>query len=128
VYQEQCAKCHKLGEAGYVVGPDLSVIKSKTDEMLISDVLDPSDLLTAGYQNYTVVTEAGRIFTGVLAAETATSVTLRKEEGVEQTILRKDIDEMEASSISMMPEDLDRQVSPQNVVDLIAYLREAFEP
>ncbi|NUQ60959.1 MAG: c-type cytochrome [Pirellulales bacterium] len=128
VHQEQCAKCHKLGDSGFVVGPDLSVIKSKTDEMLLSDVLDPSNLLTAGYQNYTVITEDGRIFTGVLAAETATSVTLRKEEGVEQTILRKDIDEMAASAISMMPEDLDRQVTPQNVVDLIAYLREAFGP
>lgn len=128
VFQEQCAKCHKLGDTGYVVGPDLSVIKSKTDEMLVTDVLDPTNLLTAGYQNYTVVTEDGRIFTGVLAAETATSVTLRKEEGAEQTILRKDIDEMEASPISMMPEDLDRQVSPQDVVDLIAYLREAFGP
>ncbi len=124
VYQEQCAKCHKVGDTGYVVGPDLSVIKSKTDEMLVSDVLDPSNLLTAGYQNYTVVTEDGRIFTGVLAAETATSLTLRKEEGAEQTILRKDIDEMEASTISMMPEDLDRQVTPQDVVDLIAWLRE----
>jgi putative heme-binding domain-containing protein len=128
VFKEQCAKCHQLGDMGYVVGPDLSVIKSKTDEMLISDVLDPSNLLTAGYQNYTVVTEDGRIFTGVLAAETATSITLRKEEGVEQTILRKDIDETAASAISMMPEDLERQVSPQDVIDLIAFLREAFGP
>ena len=128
IFQEQCAKCHKLGDTGFVVGPDLSVIKSKVDEMLITDVLDPSNLLTAGYQNYTVVTEDGRIFTGVLAAETATSVALRKEEGAEQTILRKDIEEMAASAISMMPEDLDRLVSPQDVVDLIAYLREAFGP
>jgi len=62
------------------------------------------------------------------AAETATSITLGKEEGVEQTILRREIDEMEASSLSMMPEELEKQVAPQEVADLIAYLREALGP
>jgi putative heme-binding domain-containing protein len=123
VFDDQCAKCHKLEGRGYEVGPDLSTANTRADETLISDVLDPSNQLTVGYQNYTVITEDGRIFTGVLAAETATSVTLRKEEGVEQTILRKDVDEMAASPLSMMPEELEKEVSPQEVVDLIAYLR-----
>ena len=91
-------------------------------------MLNPSSQITSGFNNYTVVTEAGRIFTGVLAAETATSVTLRREESKEDTILRKDIDEMAASSISMMPEDLEKEVSPQDVADLIAYLRVAVGP
>jgi hypothetical protein len=64
----------------------------------------------------------------VLTAETATSVSLRKEEGVEQTILRKDIEEMAASPISIMPEDVEKVVSPQDVADLIAFLRESYTP
>jgi len=92
------------------VGPDLATASTRTDETIVSDVLDPSNQLTVGYQNYTVVTDDGRIFTGVLAAETATSIALRKEEGVEQVILRKDIDEMEASALSMMPEELEKEV------------------
>ncbi len=128
VYQEQCAKCHKLQDQGYAVGADLATASTRTDETIVSDILDPSNQITVGYQNYTVVTEDGRIFTGVLAAETATSITLRKEEGVEQTILRHQIDEMEASSISMMPEELEKQVSPQDVADLIGYLRDALGP
>ena len=128
VFDKQCAKCHKLEDRGFEVGPDLSVIKSKSDEMLVSDVLDPNNQITVGYSNYTVVTEDGRIFTGVLAAETATSITLCKEEGVEQTILRNQIDEMAASPLSMMPEELEKEVSPQDAVDLIAYLREALGP
>ena len=128
VFEQQCVKCHKVSGQGFEVGPDLSVTKTRADETLISDVMDPSSVLTVGYRNYNVITADGRIFNGVLTAETATSVTLRKEEGVEQTILRKDIDEMAASPISMMPEDLEKVVTPQDVADLLAFLREAYTP
>lgn len=128
VFQEQCAKCHKLAGEGFEVGPDLSSVLSRPDDTLVSDVMDPNNQITVGFRKYVVTTEDGRIFDGVLAAETATSVTLRKEEGKEETILRKDIDEMEASSISMMPEDLEKQVQPKDVADLIAYLRQALGP
>jgi len=128
VFEKQCAKCHKLQGQGYEVGPDLVVAKTRADETLVLDVLDPGREITVGYQNYTVVTVDGRIFTGVLAAETATSITLRKEESAEEVILRKDIDEMAASSLSMMPEELEKEVNPKDVADLIAYLREALGP
>ncbi|NQT16765.1 MAG: c-type cytochrome [Planctomycetes bacterium] len=128
VYLDHCSKCHKLQEQGYAVGADLATASTRTDETILTDILDPSNRLTAGYQNYTVVTEDGRIFTGVLGAETATSITLKKEEGVEQTILRREIDEMEASSISMMPAELEKEVGPQDLADLLGYLREALGP
>ena len=128
VFEQQCVKCHKVSGQGFEVGPDLSVTKTRADETLISDVMDPSSVLTVGYRNYNVITVDGRIFNGVLTAETATSVTLRKEEGAEQTILRKDIDEMAASPISMMPEDLEKLVTPQDVADLLAFLRESYTP
>ena len=128
VYQEQCAKCHRLQGQGFQVGPDLETAGSRTDETIMMDILDPSSKLTVGYQNYTVITEDGRIFTGVLSAETATGITLRKEEGVDQTILRKDVDEMAASPMSMMPEDLEKEVTPGELVDLIAYIRKMLGP
>ena len=128
VYQEQCAKCHRLQGEGFQVGPDLETAGSRTDETVMMDILDPSSQLTVGYQNYTVITEDGRIFTGVLSAETATGITLRKEEGVDQTILRKDVDEMAASPMSMMPEDLEKDVAPGDLVDLIAYIRKMLGP
>jgi putative heme-binding domain-containing protein len=128
VYDRECAKCHKFEDRGFEVGPDLGVVKTRADETLVSDVLDPSSQITVGYQNYTVLTEDGRMFTGVLAGETATSITLRKDEGVEQTILRRDIDEMEASTLSMMPEELEKLVTPQDVADLVAYLRKTLGP
>jgi len=128
VYEKQCAKCHRLKDQGYDVGADLSAANNRADETLVSDILDPSSQITVGYRNYTVITEDGRIFTGVLAAETATSITLRREEAAEDTILRKDIDEMAASPLSIMPEDLEKEVGPQDVADLIAFLRETLGP
>lgn len=128
VFERQCAKCHRIKEQGFAVGPDLANTTQRTDEMLISDMLDPSNQLTAGYNSYTVVTEDGRIYSGVLAAESATHVTLRREEGKEDTILRKDIDEMAASRTSLMPEKVEQEIKPQEMVDLIAYLRQAFGP
>lgn len=128
VFEQQCAKCHQVRGKGYVVGPDLSSIIRRSDEMLVSDILDPSNQITAGYNQYTVITEDGRIFTGVLAAESPTSVTLRKEQAADEVILRKDIEVMGASTNSMMPENLEKEVSPQDVADLIAWLREAFGP
>ena len=128
VFDEQCAKCHVLEKRGFEVGPDLGSITRRADETLVSDILDPAREITVGYQNYSVVTESGKIYTGVLGSESATSITLKQEEGKEETILRRDIDEMEQSPLSMMPEELDKLVSPKDVADLIAYLRKAFGP
>jgi putative heme-binding domain-containing protein len=121
-------KCHRLAGEGQEVGPDLSAARTRADETLISDILDPSNQITVGYESYTVATGDGRIFTGVLAAETATSITLRREEGAEDTILRRDLEEMESASLSMMPEDMEKVVSPQDVADLIGYLRQVLGP
>ncbi|NQT38050.1 MAG: HEAT repeat domain-containing protein [Planctomycetes bacterium] len=125
VFDSQCAKCHKLGDEGYTVGPDLLTAKTRADETLLSDMLDPGNQITVGYDQYTVLTVEGRIFTGVLAAETATSITLLAEENKETTILRKDIDEMSASTLSMMPQDLEKVVTPQDLADLLGFLRES---
>jgi putative heme-binding domain-containing protein len=124
VFDQQCAKCHRLGDRGYEVGPDLLTARTRADETLLADVLDPSAQITVGYQQYHIVTVAGRIHAGVLAAETATSVTLRAEEQKDTLILRQDIDEFAASTISMMPEGLEKEVSVQDMADLLGFLRQ----
>jgi putative membrane-bound dehydrogenase-like protein len=124
VFEKQCMKCHQLNGRGSIVGPDLAAAQNRPDESLLVDILDPSSAIVAGYRAYTVTTQNGKIYTGVLAAETATSITLRREQGTEDTILRQDIDEMLASSKSLMPEGLEREIGPQDMADLFGYLRE----
>jgi len=74
------------------------------------------------YINYTVNTQDGRTFTGVITAETATAITLRRAEGQSDTVLRANIDELQSTGLSLMPEGLEKQVTPKEMADLIAYL------
>jgi putative heme-binding domain-containing protein len=125
VFEAQCSKCHQLNGKGFAVAPDLSAINNRPDESLLLDILDPNSTIVAGYRAYTVDTVGGRVYSGVLTSETATSVTLRRELGAEDTILRKDIDAMFGSSLSLMPEGIEKLISPQDMANLIGYLRAA---
>ena len=124
VFKKNCATCHRLENEGIEVGADLqSVLPNKTPERLLVDILDPSREVDPRFIDYMVVTNAGKIMTGLISAETASSVTLRRAEKAEDTILRNQIDTITATAKSLMPEGLERQLSRQDVADLIAYLQ-----
>jgi putative membrane-bound dehydrogenase-like protein len=124
VFKNNCAVCHRLENVGVEVGPDLlSALRTKTPETLLVDILDPSREVDPRYINYVVNTRAGRTFSGMIAAETASSVTLRRAEKAEDTILRSQIDEIQATAKSLMPEGLEKQLGKQDVADVIAYLQ-----
>jgi len=138
VFKKECAICHQLKGQGQRVGPDLTATNNRPDETLLLDILQPSNQITSGFRSYVVIDTGGRVFTGVLASESATSITLRNASDgttssgdrsvVERTVLRKDIEEMQASDQSLMPDDIYRLVSPQETADLIAWLRRTLGP
>jgi len=129
VFKKTCSTCHRLENVGTEVGPDLlSALRTKTREGLLIDIFDPSREVDPRYINYIVTNKAGRVFTGMIAAETASSITLRRAEKAEDTILRTQIDEILATAKSLMPENLELQLSKQEVADLIAYLRVVSTP
>ncbi len=126
VFKKTCATCHRLENEGTEVGPDLlSALRNKNRETLLIDILDPSREVDPRYVSYIVTNKAGRVFTGMIAAETASSITLRRAERAEDTLLRTDVDTVQATAKSLMPEGLETQLSKQNVADLIAYLQSA---
>jgi putative heme-binding domain-containing protein len=125
VFKKTCATCHRLENEGTEVGPDLlSALRNKSRETLLTDILDPSREVDPRYLNYVVTTRAGRVFTGLIAAETASSITLRRAERAEDTILRNQIEEIQATAKSVMPEGLEAQLSRQELADVIAYLQQ----
>ncbi|MEK7684992.1 MAG: PVC-type heme-binding CxxCH protein [Verrucomicrobiota bacterium] len=128
LFQEHCVKCHSVQGQGGQIGPDLGGAKGRAEETLLLDILQPSDTITAGYHSYMVMTLRGDLFTGILSAETATSVTLPSDDGTEQAILRKDIESITASATSIMPENFEELLRPGDVADLLGYLREALGP
>jgi putative membrane-bound dehydrogenase-like protein len=123
VFKQHCASCHRLENEGIEVGPDLpSVLKTKAKETLLIDILDPSREVDPRYLNYVVRTVDGRLISGMIASETATSLILRRAEKAEDQLLRSDIEAIQATSKSLMPEGLEKQIKPQELADLIAYL------
>jgi putative membrane-bound dehydrogenase-like protein len=122
VFKKNCATCHRLEDVGYDLGLPLTTVGSKGAEYLLVNILDPNLQVLPEYINYTVNTQDGRTFTGVITAETATSITLRRAEGQSDTVLRANIDELQSTGLSLMPEGLEKQVTPKEMADLIAYL------
>src|SRR5262249_38623401 len=128
VFEKNCAACHKLGNVGQAVGPDLASLGDKSPEGLVIAVLDPNRGVEARYVNYQATTRNGQTFTGVLTVQTGTSITLVSPMGKEQVILRTDLDELISSGKSAMPEGLEKEIPPQAMADLIAHLRAGEKP
>jgi len=122
VFQEICAKCHKLDGIGAEVGPDLGTVRNRPASVLLSDILIPSKSIAQNYEAYVVEKVSGGMSEGVVGSQTPTSITLRQEEGKEIVIPRSDIKRMYASNLSAMPADLDRQVSIQQMADLLSFI------
>jgi putative membrane-bound dehydrogenase-like protein len=124
VFQKTCSTCHRLENVGQEVGADLqSVLRNKTPETLLVDILDPSREVDPRYIEYVVTARSGKVVTGLIAAETGASVTLRRAEKAEDTILRNQIETIQATAKSLMPEGLEMQLDRQALANLIAYLQ-----
>jgi putative heme-binding domain-containing protein len=122
VFKTHCATCHRLEGVGHEIGADLSAIRDRGKEAVLLNILDPNRDVKPQFLSYVVATTNGRILTGMITAETANSLTLRKPDGVDETVLRLDIDEVRATGTSFMPEGLERQVDVAAMANLLEYL------
>ena len=123
VFVRNCQTCHQRQGQGHQVGPDLSGIAGRAPEALLVDVLDPNREVAADYVAVSLATTRGQVVSGLLVEETATTLKLRRAEGVEETILRSEIDELRSTGRSLMPEGFEQSISLQEMADLIAFLR-----
>jgi putative membrane-bound dehydrogenase-like protein len=121
-FQKICASCHRLEGVGNEVGPSLSAIKNRGAEAILLNLLDPNREVNPQYLNYVAVLTDGRTLSGMIAAETATGITLRRAESATDTIQRSEIELLRSTRQSLMPEGLEKQLDPQAVADVIAYL------
>lgn len=109
---------------GFEVGPDLlNLTLRRSKGFLLIEILDPNLNLVPGYESYLIETRDGRTLTGVISQESGTSVTLRRRDGEEDLILRANIAEIRPSTVSMMPEELEQDLSMQDMADLLEYLQ-----
>jgi putative heme-binding domain-containing protein len=123
VFRKECSACHRLEGVGTSVGADLAAVGDRGLDAVLLNILDPNREVKPQFQSYVLVTKSGRTVTGMIAAETANSITIRRVDGTSETVLRIDVEELRSTGLSYMPEGLEKQVDLQAMADLLSYLK-----
>ena len=121
-FTNTCAKCHKLFNEGAAVGPELTGYERDNIRYWIENIVDPSAQIRDEYLAFVVDTKDGRTLTGIIAAQDKVTVTLKLSDAQQVRLAREQIEELRASPISIMPEDVLKDLNDQQIRDLFAYL------
>jgi len=125
VFEKTCAQCHRVGNVGHRVGPELTGMSHRSVEDLLSNILDPNMAINPGYISYNCETVSGELETGILQAESSEAVTLLQASEKKVVIARRNIRRLQSSGISLMPEGLEAGLTPENLRDVIAFIQES---
>jgi len=125
LFDKNCAQCHAMRGRGHEVGPNLGEFAGKSVADFVLAILDPNSAINPNFLAYQVETKDGRSLSGIVRGETAGGLTLVQGGGVRETILRSDLKEMRASTLSLMPEGLEQAMTPQDLADLIAWIKKS---
>jgi putative heme-binding domain-containing protein len=119
-----CFTCHAIGYRGGSVGPDLTRIGSiRTERDLLESIVFPSASLVRSYEPVLIATKDGKTINGLIRKQTPEEITLATGVNQEVRLARDDIEAMKPSSVSIMPAGLDQQLTPQELGDLVAFLK-----
>lgn len=121
-FKKHCATCHMHSGEGNKVGPDLTGVAAHTREHLLTDILDPSRNVEGNFRVWTVTTQDGRVFTGLLASESKNAIELYDAQAKKHVIQRADIEQMAAAPSSLMPEGFEKQLTKDELTNLLEFL------
>ena len=124
LFARHCATCHVLFGEGNRIGPELTGANRGDTAALLANLVDPSAVIRADWLAHTVVTRSGRVLTGLLAEQDAATVTVLDAQNRRVAIPRDDIESIDASAVSLMPERLLEQLAPGELRDLFAWLQQ----
>lgn len=122
VFQQHCSKCHRANGTGFEIGPNLAAMKARGKAAVLANVLDPNREVNPAYLNYLVQTNSGRTFTGMIAHESSTALTLKQEQNKLIEISKSDIEAIKNSGLSLMPVGLEKEISVEQMADLLEFL------
>jgi len=118
-----CATCHKIGNEGVNLGPELTRIGQKrTRDELLDSLLNPSRTVDPAFAAYLAVTKDGRPISGLLVRRTSTEVVVRDAKNKEFAIPVDELERLAVSRVSLMPDGLLAGFTAQQAADLVAYL------
>lgn len=123
ILRQRGAACHRHRDLGNEIGPPLAALTNKSGEFRLRAILDPNQAVESKFTGYLATTTDGRVFTGMIVDETATSLTLARTDGNKDVVLRVDIEELKSTSKSFMPEGLEQEITPQDLADLFRFVQ-----
>lgn len=124
VFEAECATCHQLGgDNGYPLGPDLAGIRNRTAESILHDILLPNASIADGYDVWTVETKTAESFSGIIASESPSSMTLRFLDTEDKVLSRDDIKQLKSAPTSLMTTGLEQNIDKEEMGDLLAFLK-----
>ncbi|WP_437222272.1 PVC-type heme-binding CxxCH protein [Planctomicrobium sp. SH661] len=124
VFQKHCSDCHQFRGEGFSVGPNLASVTGRNFENLFESIIDPNRAVEPRYSNYMIESVDGRIFSGLIENATDRSLILLKAKEERSSLLRSEIESLNATGRSLMPEGFDRIIPQQDLADLISYLQQ----
>ena len=123
VFLAQCSSCHRVDGVGTNVGPDISDTRTKTAEYLLVSILDPNSAIDASFVQTQVLTVDGRQLDGLLISERSDSLTIQQQGGERKLVYKEEVERIKTTGVSLMPNGFEKTISPQQMSDLIAFLK-----
>ena len=118
-----CKTCHKIGDLGETIGPDLTKVGAKYNKAgLLEQILEPSKMIDPAFTTYLLETKDGRVFSGLAVEKTDATVVLKDAQGKTVRLASAEVERMVPQSRSLMPELLLRDMTAQQVADLLEFL------
>ena len=121
-FVKHCAKCHKHGDVGETIGPDLTGFAVHPKEEILIHVMDPSRSVEGNYKQYRATLADGRVLLGLLASETRTAIELIDADAKRVPLQRADIEELKETEKSLMPEGFEKQMNEEELVNLLEFM------
>ena len=122
VFKKNCANCHRIGNDGSLIGPQLDGIGVRGLARVAEDILDSNRNVDGAFKTVTIVLSDGRVVTGLPRREEGASLVLADNTGKEFTIAVSEIEERVTSPLSLMPANFGEVLTPEQFADLMAYL------
>jgi putative heme-binding domain-containing protein len=125
VFEKNCTTCHRVAESGVLFGPELGDVGTRlARDVILQSILEPAAVVDAKYRGKIIQTNRGEFLTGLVVAETSDAITLRQQGGADRAIPKGEIAFAEDQEGTFMPAGLEKAMSVDELVSLVAYLAE----
>jgi putative heme-binding domain-containing protein len=122
VFNKNCATCHRIGENGARIGPQLDGVGVRGIERLLEDILDPNRNVDQAFRSTTIATNEGQILTGLLLRDEGEVLVLADAQGKDVRVAKADVAEQTVNPLSPMPANWADALKPEELADLLSYL------